>query len=93
MERKSTQRLIFQKATGKTTRKNHGRSNEDNYRDSRSNKSIKSDTGRLKRKTKKTFTTTQSKIDELGNDDFDLTSSDIRDISGNSYLQFHNKMT
>ena len=42
---------------------------------------------------KKTFTTLEANIDELGDEDSELTSSDSKDSSGNSHLKFHNKPT
>ena len=35
----------------------------------------------------------EENIDTLGEEDSNLTSSDIKEISGNSHFQFHNKMS
>ena len=40
---------------------------------------------------KKTFTTLNANIDELGYDEYSLISYNSKDRSGNSHLQFHNK--
>ena len=61
-------------------------------RASRSRKSSKSDISKLKRKMKKNFTTQEVKIDELGDEDSDLTSSESKDSSGNIHFQYHNKL-
>ena len=42
---------------------------------------------------KKSFTTLEEKIDELENNDSNLTSSDSEDSNGDSYFQFHNNIT
>ena len=41
----------------------------------------------------KTLTTLEAKIDDLGDEASDLTSSDSKDSSGNSHFQFHKKPT
>ena len=63
-----------------------------NSRTSRSSKSIRSnmsEINKLKKAMKKSFTTLEDKIDELENEDSDLTSSDSQDSDGDSYFQFH----
>ena len=42
---------------------------------------------------KKTFTTLEANIDELGDDDSNPTSSDSEESSGNIHVQYHNKLT
>ena len=75
----------------KDTKKN--KSDDDMSRASQSRKPSKSDIVKLKRKMKKTFTTLEANIDELGDENYNLTSSDSNESSGNSHLQFHNKPT
>ena len=72
-------------------KKEHKRSDNDKSRASISSKSSKSDISKIKRKMKKTFTTMEANIDELGYEDSDLTSSESEDRSVNSHVQFHNK--
>ena len=73
-----------------SNKKEHRKGDGDKYRASRLIKSSKSEISRLKRKTKKTFATKESNIDELGDKDSNITSSDSEDISGNSHFQFYN---
>ena len=76
--------------------KNYGnkkKSNDNKSSASRFRKSSKSSIGKLKKKTKNTFTKLEANIDELGDEDSDLTSSDSEDRSGNSHFQLHNKST
>ena len=40
---------------------------------------------------KKTSITVESRISELGDQDYDLTSYDRKDSFGNSHFQYHNK--
>ena len=40
---------------------------------------------------KNTFNTLEANIDELGDEDSDLTSSDSEDSNGNSHFRFNNK--
>ena len=40
---------------------------------------------------KKTFTTLEAKIEELVDEESNRTSSDRKDISGNSHFHFHTK--
>ena len=62
-------------------------------RASRYRKSSKSDIGKLKREMKKTFTTLEANINELGGDDSNPTSSDSEESSGNIHVQYHNRLT
>ena len=69
------------------------RSDGNNSRASRYRKSSKSDISKLKREMKKTFNKLEAKIDESGDDESNLTSSDSKYSSGNIHFQYHNKMT
>ena len=69
------------------------KSDDDKSRDSRSRKSRKPDTGNLRGQVKKTITILEENIDKLGDEDSELTSSDIKYSSGNRNFQFHDKPT
>ena len=69
--------------------KKNGKKKKSDYDKSRaswSSKSRKSDIGKLKKKMKKIFATLEVNIDELGDEDSNLASSDSEDSSGNSHF-------
>ena len=81
----------FPEGNNKDGKKN--KSDDDNSRASQLRESSKYNMGKLKRKMKNTFTILEANIDELGDEESELTSYDRGDSSGNSHFQFHNKPT